>query len=256
MPVSIQYQSRPGSLGPTDRRVTSRGSPIVASAPACEHPPMADNQSRAGKRYANVEVIDYLNRVHTPHETATEAAFRAPAAHDMPAIMVSPTEGKTVELLLRMIGATRVVEVGTLAGYSAIRMAAALPPGGRLWTIEYDARHVEVARAAVAKAGYSEVIEVLHGAGLDILPTLTAHGPFDAVFIDADKGNYDRYGEWAVANLRPGGLLLGDNAYLFGNLLDDSDTARAMRRFHEHAAAHCHSVCLSTPDGMLLAIKK
>lgn len=217
---------------------------------------MADNDSRSGTRYSNPELIDYLNGVHNAHDPALEAAFRAPVSNEMPSIMVSPAEGRTVELLLRLIGATRVVEVGTLAGYSAICMAAALPAHGRIWTIEHDTRHVQVARAAIAEAGHAERIEVLHGAGLDILPTLVQHGPFDAVFIDADKGNYDRYGQWAIENLRTGGLLLGDNAYLFGKLMEDSDTARAMRRFHEHAARTCHSVCISTPDGLLLGIKK
>lgn len=217
---------------------------------------MADNDSRAGKRYAVPAITNYLNGVHCAHDANLEAAFQAPAANDMPAIMISPTEGRTVELLLRMIGARRVVEVGTLAGYSAIRMAAALPPDGRLYTVEYDAKHVEVARTAIARAGFADRVQVIHGAALDVLPTLVQHGPFDAVFIDADKVNYDRYGEWAVANLRPGGLLLGDNAYLFGDLMDDSDRGRAMRRFHEYAAQTCHSVCLSTPDGLLLGIKK
>lgn len=217
---------------------------------------MADNDSRAGKWYSSPAVIDYLNGVHNPHDANLEAAFRAPADHGMPGIMVSPTEGRTLELFLRLLQAERVVEIGTLAGYSAIRMAAALPENGRIWTIEYDPAHVQVARAAIAAAGEDGRIEVHQGAALDVLPTLVSHGPFDAVFIDADKGNYDRYGRWAVANLRSGGLLLGDNAYLFGNLLADTDAARAMRRFHEHTAATCHSVCLSTPDGLVLGIKK
>ena len=88
------------------------------------------------------------------------------------------------------------------------------------------------------------------------MPTLVEHGPFDAVFIDADKANYHRYGEWAVENLRSGGFVLGDNAYLFGELLEDSDRGRAMRAFHEHVAKHCDSVCLPTPDGLVLGIKR
>ena len=97
---------------------------------------------------------------------------------------------------------------------------------------------------------------MLRGAGLDVLPTLAAKGPFDAVFIDADKVNYHHYGRWAVANLRPGGLVLGDNAYLFGELLDDSDRGRAMREFHHIVAASCDSVCIPTPDGLVLGIKR
>ena len=217
---------------------------------------MADDSSRAGKRYTTPEILQYLEGVHGAHDAGLAAAFAAPARNDMPAIMVSPSDGRVLELLLRMIGAERVVEVGTLAGYSAIRMAAALPANGRLWTIEYEERHAEVARQMIADAGYSDRIEVLQGAALDVLPTLVAHGPFDAVFIDADKVNYDNYGKWAADNLRPGGLLLGDNAFFFGNLMNDSDGAQAMRRFHEQAAQAFHSVCIPNPDGLLLGIKK
>jgi caffeoyl-CoA O-methyltransferase len=172
----------------------------------------------------------------------------------MPAIQVGPSEGRFLYLLMKMIGAKKVVEVGTLAGYSAIHMARALPAGGQLWTIEYEPKHAEVARSNIAAAGLSDRVTVLVGAGRDVLPTIK--GPVDAVFIDADKGNYDHYGHWAIEHLRPGGLVLGDNAYLFGKLLEDSDTGRAMRRFHEEVAATCESVCLPTPDGLVLGIKK
>jgi caffeoyl-CoA O-methyltransferase len=97
---------------------------------------------------------------------------------------------------------------------------------------------------------------VIEGAGVDVLPTLVSHGPFDAVFIDADKVNYDRYGAWAMDNLRPGGIVLGDNAFLFGELLDDSDRGRAMRAFHALVAKQCDSVCIPTPDGLVLGIKR
>lgn len=217
---------------------------------------MADNDSRQGKRYAETAILEYVENVHARHDQGLQAAFSAPAEHDIPAIMVGPSEGRLLELLLRMIAAERVVEVGTLAGYSAIRMAAALPASGKLWTIEYDPGHAEVARRNIAAAGYADRVEVLVGAGLDILPTLEAKGPFDAVFIDADKVNYDHYGQWAEKNLRPGGLLIGDNAYLFGELLDESDRGRAMRRFHEQAARAFHSVCVPTPDGLLVGIKR
>jgi caffeoyl-CoA O-methyltransferase len=174
----------------------------------------------------------------------------------MPAIQVAPSEGKLLGMLIALAGARRVVEVGTLAGYSALRIARALPEDGKLWSIEYDPRHAAVARASIAAAGLSERVEVLEGPGVEVLARLVPHGPFDAVFIDADKGNYDRYGRWAHANLRSGGLLLGDNAYLFGRLLEDSPEAAAMRRFHEEAAASFDTVCIPTPDGLLLGVKR
>jgi caffeoyl-CoA O-methyltransferase len=217
---------------------------------------MADKDSRAGTRYADEAILAYVHRVHAPHDTGLEAAFTSPDRDQMPAIQVGPSEGRLLEILLRLVGARRVVEVGTLAGYSAIRCARALGEGGRLWTIEIDPGRAEVARRNVDAAGLSHRIEVVVGAAVEALPSLDRHGPFDAVFIDADKAHYDGYGRWAARHLRPGGLLLGDNAYLFGRLLEDSPNAAAMRRFHEEAAREFDSVCIPTPDGLLLGVKR
>ncbi|MEO6327031.1 MAG: O-methyltransferase [Thermoanaerobaculia bacterium] len=217
---------------------------------------MADVDSRAGSGYATSEILSYVGDLHARHDAGLSAAFAAPQSEDMPAIQVGPSEGKALEIFLRLVGARRVVEVGTLAGYSAIRMARALAPGGHLFTIEFEPRHAEVARSRIEAAGFADRVTVLVGAGLDVLPTLVDQGPFDAVFIDADKTNYDGYGRWAAANVRPGGLLLGDNAFLFGRLLEQSPEAAAMRRFHEEAALHFDTVCLPTPDGLLLGVRK
>jgi caffeoyl-CoA O-methyltransferase len=217
---------------------------------------MADNDSRAGARYSTPELLAWLDQLHAPHDAGLAAAFDAPGNEQMPAIQVGKSEGKLLELLLKMAGAKKVVEVGTLAGYSAIRLARALPEGGKVWTIEFDPRHADVARKAIATAGVASKVEVLVGAGLDVLPTLEVHGPFDAVFIDADKENYDGYGRWAAKHLRKGGLLLGDNAYLFGELMGKDARAAAMRRFHEEATKAFDTVCMPTPDGLLLGIKR
>jgi caffeoyl-CoA O-methyltransferase len=215
---------------------------------------MADQDSREGKRYQTAAIIKYVNDTHAGHDNALAQAFAVPDG--IPAIQVGPSEGRLLFLLLRMIGAKQVVEVGTLVGYSAIHMARALPAGGHLHTIEYDPKHADVARKNIERAGLADRITVHVGAGVDVLPTLEKHGPFDAVFIDADKQSYDRYGQWASKHLRQGGLVLGDNAYLFGELLDDSDRGKAMRGFHEHVAATCDSVCIPTPDGLVLGIKR
>jgi caffeoyl-CoA O-methyltransferase len=217
---------------------------------------MADPESRAGVRYASPEILDWVARVHAPHDAALARAFDAPERHGLPAIQLGPSEGKAFELLLRLAGARKVVEVGTLAGYSAIRAARALPPDGRVHTIELDPKHARIARENVAAAGLAATIIVHEGRALDVLPKLVPFGPFDAVFIDADKARYDRYGRWAAVNTRPGGLLVGDNAYLFGRLLEDSPEGAAMRRFHEVARAHFDTVCLPTPDGMLLGVRR
>jgi caffeoyl-CoA O-methyltransferase len=215
---------------------------------------MADNDSRAGKRYATPEVMAYVDRVHAAHSEPLARAYATPEG--IPAIQLGQSEGKLLELLVRLAGAHKIVEVGTLVGYSAIRMASALPAGGKLWTVEYEAKHAEVARKNLAGAGLAERVEVLVGAGKDVLPGLVKHGPFDLVFIDADKVSYDFYGAWALANLRKGGVVVGDNAYVFGELMEDSDRGRAMRKFHEQVAASCDSVCAPTPDGLVIGIKR
>ena len=217
---------------------------------------MADDASRAGFRYDSREILAFVNDLHAPHDPALTAAFEAPTRHGLPPIQVGPSEGKLLGLLLRMIGARKVVEFGTLAGYSALHMARVLPLDGHLWSLELDPRHAEVARDNLALAGLSERATILIGPALEALPILEVEAPFDAVFLDADKGNYDRYGRWAAAHLRPGGLLLGDNAFLFGRLLDPDAEAQAMRRFHQEAAAAFDTVCIPTPDGLLLGIKK
>lgn len=216
---------------------------------------MADEASRAGERYANSQILEWLSRTHHPADSGLDRAFTAPAAHGMPEIQVGAAEGRLLEILLRLIGARRVVEIGTLAGYSALWIARALPADGHLWTLEADAQHAEVARGVVEEAGYADRVTVVEGDALASLPALESSGPFCGVFLDADKARYDQYGRWATANLRPGGLLLGDNAYLFGNLLDDTEAAAAMRRFHEEMAQRYRSVCIPTPDGLALGIR-
>ncbi|HTL97388.1 MAG TPA: O-methyltransferase [Holophagaceae bacterium] len=218
---------------------------------------MADADSRTGTRYATPEIIHWLDELHAGHDAGLERAFLAPGRHGMPAIQVGISEGKLLTLLLRMAGAKKVVEFGTLAGYSAIRMAQALPADGHLWSLEFQPKHADVARANLDAAGLSKKVTVVVGPAMDALPGLAKRGPFDAVFIDADKGSYDLYGAWAAEVLRPGGLLLGDNAYYFGNLLDEREQeAAAMRRFHQQAREAFDTVCIPTPDGLLLGIKK
>ncbi len=216
---------------------------------------MADKDSRAGERYANREIVSFCDDIHLGDGTVSRAAFASPEQENMPAIMVGLSEGRLLGLLSRMVGARRIVEVGTLAGFSAIELAGGMHADGHLWTIENDAKHAAVARKNIAEAGLETRITVVDGDGVEGLARLEAEGPFDVVFVDADKGRYDQYGRWARTHLRPGGLLLMDNAYLFGRLLEDGPAPAAMRRAHEEAAAHLHSVCIPTPDGLILAIQ-
>ena len=217
---------------------------------------MADPNSRSGARYADPALLAFVERVHAPHDAALERAFIAPGAHDMPQIQVGPSEGKLLGLLLKLVGARKVIEVGTLAGYSSIHIARALPADGKLYTLELEPKHAAVARDNIASAGLAGRVEVCVGPALASLERLAAEGPFDAVFLDADKPGYPDYARWAVQHIRPGGLLLGDNAYFFGSLMADNDGARAMRSFHELLPAAFDSVCIPTPDGLVLGIRR
>lgn len=217
---------------------------------------MADAASRSGQTYFTGPILDWCDRTHAPHDEALQHAFDAPARAGLPPIQVAPSEGKLLGMLLRLVGARRVVEVGTLAGYSAIHLARALPPDGKLWTIESDPRHAAVAKDNLERANLAGQVEVCLGRGVDVLPSLERHGPFCAVFIDADKESYDVYGRWAAKHLRPGGLLLGDNSFLFASLLDDTPRAEVMRRFHDEARAHFDTVNVPTPDGLLVGVRR
>ena len=217
---------------------------------------MADHDSRAGSQYITPEILAFVNNLHSPHDEGLARAFTSPDQHGMPAIQVGPGEGKLLGLLLRLTGARKVVEIGTLAGYSAICMARHLPEDGHIWTVEADPKHAEVAQANIRAAGLWTKVTVVEGPALGVLGILEKHGPFDAVFIDADKENYDHYGRWAAKHLRSGGLLLADNAFYFKELLDDTPGAAAVRRLHQETAAAFDSVCIPTPDGLLLGIKR
>ena len=189
------------------------------------------------------EVDDYLNRLYVPEDPVLEAALAASAAAGLPDIQVTPMQGRLLTVLALALGARRILEVGTLGGYSTICLARALPPGGRLVTLELEPRHAEVARANLARAGFGkDVAEVRVGPALDLLPALAAEGgaPFDLVFLDADKPNTPAYFDWALRLARPGTLIVADNVIRHGEVVDpasEDDRVQGMRRFHEQAGA-------------------
>jgi predicted O-methyltransferase YrrM len=184
----------------------------------------------------------YLTDVLVPADEALDHALASAEAAGMPAINVAPNQGKLLHVLARSVGARRILEIGTLAGYSAIWLARALPAGGRLVTLEFDPKHAEVARKNLARAGLSHAVEVRVGAAIETLPKLEAEGagPFDLVFIDADKQSTPEYFAWALKLTRPGALIVVDNAVRGGKVADDrTDDANAlgMRRFLAALAA-------------------
>jgi predicted O-methyltransferase YrrM len=187
-------------------------------------------------------VDEYVSGLLAPHDEALDAALEAGAEAGLPAIQVSPPQAKLLLLLAKTIGATRILEFGTLAGYSTIWLARALGEGGRLVTLEADADYAAVARANVARAGLGDIVDVRVGPALETLPALAAEGvgPFDLVFIDADKIHSPEYLAWSLEHTRPGGLIVIDNVVRGGTLAEaESDDAvtRSQRRLHEQIAA-------------------
>jgi predicted O-methyltransferase YrrM len=182
----------------------------------------------------------YISGLLVSPDSALDAALEASAAAGLPQINVTPSQGKLLHVLARMQGARRILEIGTLGGYSAIWLARALPEGGRLITLEADPRHAEVAGANLARAGLAEIVDVRLGPALDTLPGLVAEGPFDLFFIDADKPNNPAYFSWAVRLSRPGSVIIVDNVVRGGAVADtDNDDPRVQgsRRLFEVIAA-------------------
>lgn len=184
---------------------------------------------------------ELFNRVLDTEDDALTAARESESAAGMPAIEVSAQHGKLLFLLAKAMHATRVLEIGTLAGYSAIQLARAVGPGGQVVTLEFEPKHAEVARQNFTRAGVDDRVEVIVGAALDTLPTLEGREPFDLIFIDADKENNVAYVEWAIKLGAPGSIIVVDNIARFGRVLDpapDDLQARAVRDMLEMMGAN------------------
>jgi predicted O-methyltransferase YrrM len=188
------------------------------------------------------QVDRFISDQLIPADPVFEDALEANAAGGLPAIDVSPTQGKLLELLARMQGASNILELGTLGGYSTIWLARALPPGGRLVTLEVDARHAEVAAANIERAGLSHAVELRVGPAIVTLSHLVVEeaGPFDLIFIDADKKSYPEYFEWCLKLSRPGTVIVADNVVRRGGVADLASTDPnevGARRLHEIVGA-------------------
>ena len=188
------------------------------------------------------EVDRYISGLLIPHDAAMQAALEASAAAGLPDIQVSACQGKLLRLLIQMHGARRVLELGTLGGYSTLWLAGGLPVGGQLITVESEAKHAAVALENIARAGFADKVEVRVGPALKILPQLAAEEPepFDLIFIDADKENYPEYFKWALRLSRKGSVIIADNVVRNGSVIDPNHSdprVRAVRRFYELVAA-------------------
>jgi predicted O-methyltransferase YrrM len=211
-------------------------------------------------------VDGYLSEQLVASDEVLDAALEASAAAGLPAISVAPTHGKLLHLFARLVNAQRILEIGTLGGYSTIWLARALPPEGRLITLEADAKHAGVARANIARAGLETLVELRLGKALDTLPAIATEGsgPFDLIFIDADKQNIPHYFDWALRLARRGSLIVVDNVVRGGAVIDpaSSDTSvQGVRQFLEILAAEprvsataIQTVGLKGYDGFAVAL--
>jgi len=184
----------------------------------------------------------YITEMLVRPDSTMDAVLQASAAAGLPPANVSPNQGKLLQLLARTLGARRVLEIGTLGGYSAIWLARALPAGGRVITLEADVKRAEVARANFARAGVADMVQLRVGLALDTLPQLAAEGcgPFDLVFIDADKQNNPEYLTWALELSRTGSLIIVDNVVRAGAVVDPASedaAVQGVRRLNERLAA-------------------
>jgi predicted O-methyltransferase YrrM len=217
--------------------------------------------------YRTKPLLDFVTKMIAREDDVLRDIRETTTAKGLPPISVGPDEGRMLHFLAAAIGATKIVEVGTLAGYSACWLARALPEGGMLHTIEYDPKHAKVAVENIAMAGLAKKVVVHIGAGSAGLPSLEKHGLFDLVFIDADKTGYADYARWAVKNVRSGGFVICDNAYLFGNLYrddlppghDDAPKVAPMRAalaLLADEALFSSCAMIPTGEGMAVAVRR
>lgn len=184
----------------------------------------------------------------------------AAKAHDIPSISIGPAQASLMQIVLKASGARQVVEVGCLAGYSAIQMARALPANGRVRTIELNPKHAAFAREWIGKSDVAGKVEVIEGAGVEVLKTFATDSA-DAAFLDADKENYPKYLDECLRIVRRGGLIMADNAFAFGQLFDevpDESGVHAVRNFNDYMAAKpgLHGVIAPIGDGCWVAVKE
>ncbi len=200
--------------------------------------PMPEPTREAGPTTA-MRLDAYVETLYAEEDDALDAVLASARAEQLPTIHVRPSVGKLLFMLVRISGAARVLEIGTLAGYSAVWLGRALPAHGRLLTLEVSKRHASIARRAIEGAGLAERVEVLEGPALETLANLHAGQPFDMVFIDADKKSYPAYLDHALRLTRPGGLIIADNVLRGGAVLAPAEPGSdigAVQQYNDRVA--------------------
>lgn len=206
--------------------------------------------------------VRYIRETFAPEDAAL-ANVGSHLSPEESRMQIGADEGKILNSLVAMTGAKKIVEIGVLAGYSAIWMARALPEDGRLYALEKNHTRIKPISANFKACGVADKIELIQGDALENLPKLEEKGPFDIVFIDADKGNYCNYLDWAEKNVRKGGLIIGDNAFLFGAVYGEKvrdinpDTVEVMKLFNKRLAdpARYNAMMIPTIEGLVVAVK-
>ena len=214
------------------------------------------------------DVDNYISDLFIAPDEALTAAEQSHALENIPHINVSPNLGKLLHLFVKLTNAKKILEVGTLAGYSTIWMARALPEDGKLISLELDPHHAAVARRNIDRADLSSKVDIREGKAIELLPKLLAEnaGPFDLIFIDADKPPYTEYFEWALKLSRPGTVIIADNVIRDGKVLDpnqEDPMVNGAQRFNRALAANPHvtatilqTIGVKEYDGMAIAIVK
>jgi caffeoyl-CoA O-methyltransferase len=216
------------------------------------------------KRFGNDDprTADYILRVYQPEDDVLCEIRDRSTREGLPDIQVAALDARHLEVLTRTLAARRAVEIGTLGGYSGVSILRGMADDGVLHTIELDPRHAEVARESFRRAGFTDRAFIHVGRALEVLPRLATEGLFDLVFIDADKESYPAYVDWAAQNLRRGGAVVADNAFLFGRLADEpagehARSIEAMRAMHERLArgGQFRATALPTGEGLAVGVR-
>lgn len=208
----------------------------------------------------NDQISQYISDLFAVQDEALQTIRQASIDHGLPSISVKPEEGRFLQFLVRACGARKALEIGTLGGYSGVWIARGLPPGGRLITLERETSRAEIARRHFAAAGLEGRVEVRVGDAHDLLRDLRQEAPFDFVFIDAEKTGYPAYLDWAMENVRVGGVIAAHNAFRKGSvagLVPDDEYSEIMREFNRRVAGDERLISTIFPagDGMVVAVK-
>lgn len=205
------------------------------------------------------EISRYFDQLLQPEDSILAQVKSMATKLGLPDIHVARYDGRHIEVIVRSLNIHKAVEIGTLAGYSGICILRGLLNPKRLYTFEFNPKHVEVANSAFALAGYSKDVEIFTGAALENLAKIESQGPFDLVFIDADKLNYCNYFDWAKRNLKVGGVILADNTFAWGQIAKPTDdkTVRALQNYNQLVASDKNflTTILPTNEGLTFSVK-